>query len=384
MGNQLVRDSTIFQLPEISFSSTSAGMEQHEIEVNLALFEWLASQTDFPKLYWRDRDGEREFAAVGNGAPQKGVPYFISRPFSAASSEWEPFQNFSTIYPKKIYREKNGREILHSVQNDIRILERIDSPNYDEWCKNVETAIDKIKKNELQKVVLARKVTLTCSGPIDPLKLLEKLHNTSSRAYFFMIQINPTSAFLGASPERLYKRIGNQIESEAVAGTWRLDESDGDFLQSRKEVCEHQLVSDAIGRFFSKHCHDVSETPRSVLKLTHLQHLYSEFRGRLKEGVTDGDILADLHPTPALGGQPREKALALIDQLEPFDRGWYGSPIGWVEGDAAEFAVGIRSALIDGNKLHLFSGAGIVDGSEPEKEWEEIENKIKGFLDLYE
>jgi menaquinone-specific isochorismate synthase len=99
--------------------------------------------------------------------------------------------------------------------------------------------------------------------------------------------------------------------------------------------------------------------------------------------VTDAEVLRALHPTPAVGGYPGVEALEEIRALEPFDRGWYAGPVGWIGADAAEFAVGIRSGLVRGNTLALFSGAGIVAGSAPEGEWAEIEQKIGDFTRMF-
>jgi len=120
----------------------------------------------------------------------------------------------------------------------------------------------------------------------------------------------------------------------------------------------------------------------SVRKLTHVQHLYCRFRGTLVDDISDSVLLSKLHPTPAVGGYPREKIQEEIASLEPFDRGWYAGPVGWVGHDAAEFAVAIRSALICGNRVSLYSGAGIVEGSSPENEWDEVENKIGGLIEV--
>jgi menaquinone-specific isochorismate synthase len=95
--------------------------------------------------------------------------------------------------------------------------------------------------------------------------------------------------------------------------------------------------------------------------------------------VTAVELLAALHPTPAVGGVPRDAALGAIRAQEPFDRGWYAGPVGWIGADAAEFAVGIRSGLVWPDRLALYSGAGIVEGSVPDREWDEIEQKIADF-----
>ena len=152
---------------------------------------------------------------------------------------------------------------------------------------------------------------------------------------------------------------------------------------SDKDLREHQYVVDAIHKTLEQFCSllVVDEKP-CVLKLTRCQHLITTFRGRLRKGVKDSDLLENLHPTPAVGGYPTDRALQDIARLELFDRGWYAGPVGWIAKDAAQFVVGIRSGLTEGRRLHLFSGAGIVDGSVPKKEWEEIENKIGDFVAL--
>ncbi len=118
------------------------------------------------------------------------------------------------------------------------------------------------------------------------------------------------------------------------------------------------------------------------MKLTRRQHLWTPIEGHLHVHVDDADLLSRLHPTSAVGGEPTTEALRYIAELEPFDRGWYAGPLGWIARDSAEFAVAIRSGLVDGARLALYSGAGIVPGSTPQSEWDEIENKISDFVNV--
>lgn len=130
-------------------------------------------------------------------------------------------------------------------------------------------------------------------------------------------------------------------------------------------------------------CHSIGQKREpTLLRLHKVQHLYTPCNGILFDEVSDAEILPMLHPTPAVGGYPREQALTVIEKIEPFQRGWYAAPVGWVGHDTTEFAVAIRSGLVENNQLSLFSGAGIVEGSKPEKEWQEIENKIGSFLQV--
>ena len=119
------------------------------------------------------------------------------------------------------------------------------------------------------------------------------------------------------------------------------------------------------------------------MKLAGGRHLRSGVRGTLREGVTDAEVLLALHPTPAVGGYPRQEALEVVRALESFDRGWYAGAVGSIGAEGSELAVGIRSGLVSGNRLALFSGAGIVAGSVPEDEWAEIEQKIGDFVRVF-
>jgi menaquinone-specific isochorismate synthase len=166
-----------------------------------------------------------------------------------------------------------------------------------------------------------------------------------------------------------------------------------DLRNSPKDRHEHQLVVNNLQAILAELCDSVTiessaerafrQRELTILKLNKVQHLYTQCHGTLTANLTDADILPKLHPTPAVGGFPRPQALKLIQELEPFERGWYAAPVGWIGADEAEFAVAIRSGLIDRDRLLLFAGAGIVRGSQPEEEWAEIENKIRHFTDLF-
>jgi menaquinone-specific isochorismate synthase len=198
-------------------------------------------------------------------------------------------------------------------------------------------------------------------------------------------------AFVSATPERLFRREGRAVESEAVAGTRPRGASEADdaelrdeLLNSEKDKAEHGHVRVGIGEALGPLCDELEiEDGVSEMKLARRRHLVSRVRGTLREGVTDAEVLRALHPTPAVGGYPRAEALEEIRALEPFDRGWYAGPVGWIGAGASEFAVGIRSGLVHGDRVALFSGAGIVAGSSPEGEWAEIEQKIGDFTRMF-
>ena len=267
-------------------------------------------------------------------------------------------------------------------------LERQDAPDQAGWELNVERALHDFAEGRLKKVVLARKATFRFDGHLDPITLLHKLKMATPHCYHFCYMPSGELAFVGASPERLYKREEGIIETEAVAGTRMRgsnpeeDHAKGqELLGNPKDQLEHGLVRDALHEVLDPLCEQVEmDAAPSLLKLARGQHLYSGVKGKLKDGVGDAAILAALHPTPALGGRPTLAALERIAEWEPFDRGWYAGPVGWISRHSAEFAVAIRCGLVQPKRLSLFSGAGLVEGSTAENEWEEIELKIRDFI----
>ena len=270
---------------------------------------------------------------------------------------------------------------------------RTNQPDRTAWLRMVRWALDAIAEDQLEKVVLARQSTFDFLDTLAPVDLLHRLHAATPNCFHFLFQPTEATAFVGASPERLFRRRGGRVFTEAVAGTRsRGDSAQADaalrdeLLESEKDRREHAFVADAILQRLEALCTTVEQDgAASELRLARGRHLRSKFEGQLCDGVTSLDVLRTLHPTPAIGGVPTDAAVQAIRAQEPFARGWYAGPVGWIGPNAAEFAVAIRSGLVRDNTLALYSGAGIVDGSIPEAEWDEIEQKIGDFaavLDL--
>ncbi|MBW1752272.1 MAG: isochorismate synthase, partial [Deltaproteobacteria bacterium] len=230
------------------------------------------------------------------------------------------------------------------------------------------------------------------SDNLNHFTILQKLKDKASNSYKFCFQPEDNLAFIGASPELLYYREGRKLKSEAVAGTRtrgrtsREDQGFGEeLLGSEKDLREHRYVVDSVKDAFvsltppSLNCNNMSV---SLLKLARIQHLIARFDIKLKDSVSDAELIETLHPTAAVGGYPRDKAVEEIGRLEGFNRGWYAAPVGWVKQDAAKFVVAIRCGLVKNNCLSLYSGAGIVRGSVPDNEWDEMNNKIDMFLSV--
>jgi isochorismate synthase len=252
---------------------------------------------------------------------------------------------------------------------------------------------------QLIKLVLARKTDLLVEENVDCCDLLGAVQEKDPKAYQFMLRLPTGQCFLGCTPERLYARTGSNVVSEAVAGT-RGRGGGGDveedfwlafdLLQSQKDGLEFQLVRESILSIFGSLCSSVNlEVEKSVLKQGMVQHLYSRIAGILRPDVSDLDLITELHPTPAVCGQPDDGALCVLREFEMFDRGFYAGPFGWFGGDSADIAVAIRSSLIGPpaqkkTPITLFAGVGIVPGSLTQSEWKELDLKIRQFTSLFQ
>lgn len=219
--------------------------------------------------------------------------------------------------------------------------------------------------------------------------VLNHLRQRYPECYSFSIASGRGQSFIGASPERLVRVADGRMHTAALAGSAPRGESASEdaalaqaLLHSEKDLREHRLVLDAIAGSLAdlglKLEHPA--TPR-LLGLANVQHLNTPISAALPPGVHILDLVERLHPTPAVGGVPQAEALTAIRRLEPFARGLYAGPQGWVDHrGGGEFFVGIRSALIDGRTATAYAGAGIVAGSEPEKELAETELKFRALI----
>jgi len=267
-------------------------------------------------------------------------------------------------------------------------LARQDNPDQEGWVVKVKQALAAISRGGAEKVVLARESRFSFPSAFDPLALLARLTQEPDRSYHFCFQPSLSAAFIGASPFRLYLRINRYIQTEAVAGTrgrGRSAETDKELsdqlMQSRKDLHDHRVVVSAVRDMLIALCRAVYvDASLNVLRLRHCQHLYCRIQGLLAHTDSDAALLEALHPTPVTCGHPVEDAGRLIEDIEPFKRGWYGSPVGWIGYDGAEFAVATRAALADGESLSLYSAAGLVYGANPQREWDRAEDTIQVFL----
>lgn len=273
------------------------------------------------------------------------------------------------------------------VAHNQYIQGRQQSCDYNRWRQMVDQTLTGIAEGTMAKSVLAREVCLQMQGAVDPFETLANIDRTHNRSYLFAIE-NRGSLFFGCSPERLFRRRGMMLETEAVAGTVARGKSSREDLNleksltsNRKLVLEHRLVADAIESALRPLSSHVSRRPDvGVVKLAHVQHGFQPIQAVLRAEVGDSSVFRQLHPTPAVCGFPREQARAFIDKREGFQRGWYAGAVGIVSSDHTELAVAIRSGLCQHNRLWLYSGVGLVEGSSAREEWQELESKLELML----
>jgi isochorismate synthase len=255
-----------------------------------------------------------------------------------------------------------------------------------EWIEAVRQTLEQIRAGAFDKVVLARSRTIQLEEGQDALAIYAALREAYPTCHRFLIDDGSGNAFLGASPERLIRLDRHEVTTEAVAGTLRFGAGDNlevgtrKLLESAKDRAEHEVVVRHLVEALAPVCKVGSLDPE-IIHLPHLLHIRTGLRG-LAMSAHVLDLVSRIHPTPAVGGSPRAEALHWIRRVEPESRGWYAGGVGWVDASGdGEFAVGIRSIAIRGNQARVFAGAGIVEGSDPEQEWNETELKMQGMLD---
>lgn len=262
-------------------------------------------------------------------------------------------------------------------------------PSRTSWESSVATAVALIRQGTLAKIVLAREERLLAESPFSPFSTLARLRQFDSTATIFAMQ-SGGAWFLGASPERLVRLDDNRVDVTCLAGSIGMgcDQDErrwlaGRLLASEKDREEHEIVVRSTMSALAKVCEKVTRLPGTprVAAARSVQHLETPVSARMCEAGTVLDLVERLHPTPAVGGFPAERALSIMREIEAIDRGWYAGPFGWTDLDGSgEFVVAIRSALLSGRMASVFAGSGIVADSVPSAEYEETSLKLRPML----
>ena len=425
--------------------STVSGFVRLRVAANVDLFPgWLAAQTLYPRIYWQARGPKSpEYVALGaiheltrpediqrvcdlaNTSSEDSPRYYGGLAFDPAQPGWQGFGPCRFVLPRiELVRRGEcislclnlwlpAQDKVHEFDAELQAAEaaldalqpetplpslqkrswqRRDVPGPAQWQRLVERVTDPAFQAHTPKVVLSRESLLESEESIPPLcpwSLLTQWARHAQECFHFGFQFSPEQSFIACSPERLYRREQCHLFTEALAGTIRRSGDEAtdaalaaELLADSKNRLENRLVHADILSRLAPLTTDATLTEPRILKLRLLQHLKCDIEAELKPGVCDWQLLAALHPTPAVGGAPREAALAFIRESEPYDRGWYAGACGMLSRETSEFSVAIRSARITAQGISLFAGAGIVAGSEPAAEWAELDNKIANVLSL--
>ncbi len=330
---------------------------------------------------------------------------FAFAPSARSNGLWRGFPGGELRLPELSYRGEDGRcvrDVLQSsrwaslrpralaIGQPVRGVVEIGNGGSEPYVGRVQRILEGIRAGRLQKVVLAREVHVTARSTIDPVAWLVALRERFPNCTLFAVG-EGDAVFLGATPERLVRVHGRNVETAALAGTAprgatrAADHALGEALcDSSKNGDEHAIVVRHLQSALAGCCDDVEVAREPVLLKTRtVQHLCTEIRARRRATapVTLLELVGRLHPTPAVGGAPREAALEWLEQHEALDRGWFAGPVGFLQSDGdGEFAVALRSALTRGRTATAWAGAGIVARSQPAAEFTETELKLRTVL----
>ena len=253
-----------------------------------------------------------------------------------------------------------------------------------DWNRLMNAIANGISSGEMTKVVSSREVEFTSETPYNVASILANLVDNNPNCFIFGYEKDGRT-FVGASPEILVRHRGSEILSYALAGTAPKDGPNAwtkeQLLTNEKNLVEHNIVRDRIVNTMKAITPDVTVGETGIMELSHLYHLRTIITAKdsTKSLVEWAKLL---HPTPALGGEPREKALALLQEYESHERGMYAAPFGFMKdmGDGI-VVVAIRSALIMDNVLYAYAGCGVVADSDADEEYAETNNKMRTILD---
>ncbi len=340
------------------------------------LLAWLQNLPEYPKIYWKEKNSAKSFAAAGIASPSSTS--YGWRHFSPTQApHWADFPSNFSFSPLLTKQSQTPSSLPWTKPQILHSTFIPDELHFHELVKNTLQAI---QQEHLKKCVFAREHLLHLQSPIDPWPLLSALQKKVQNAYLICIQPTPRSTFISFTPEKLFSRKNLSLSTEALAGTQTT--SSPHRLSLAKYQQEFHLVEASIKEALTPLTSSpLTFSPPSLRTTSGLQHLHSHLKATLLPHVTDNHLLNALHPTAALLGSPKPEAWKHLAQ-EPFERGLYGAPLGRITSSSSIWVVGIRSCLLFESTARLYSGAGIVSGSDPATEWEELNDKLQLWKEL--
>ncbi|QEH08525.1 isochorismate synthase [Histophilus somni] len=390
-----------------------------DLDEELNLLGWLKAQCHYPQFYLNFRDTNKKILGLGEvcrftqvksaqtfvqqfnlsligGCQFNGEPLFILPRLSFIQEQKLVIQLI--IDNKKPWEQEKYDllNIIHSLEKQVQLnpihqsIQLITTKaNQTEWCLWVEKALHEIKQKNLTKVVLANETDFKTDSPLNAKDFLAESEKYNTGCYHFLFAQNNTQAFIGSTPERLYVRKENRLITEALAGTAfitndeHINQQQAQWLlQDPKNIYENSLVVEGICQHLIPYVEEITVSELEIKQLRQVQHLKREISARLKAGNTDAVCLNAIHPTAAIAGLPQKEAKVFLQNTETFDRTWYAGALGIMTKTESEFCVTIRSSFIEQDYVRIFAGAGIVEGSIPLLEWQEIERKALGLISL--
>ncbi|WP_413725113.1 isochorismate synthase MenF [Sodalis sp. RH16] len=400
--------------------------------VHVPMLDWLNAVPLYPQCYWQHRDGELEAAACG------GVKIFnrlaSAQAFLAAHpardtlrlwglnafghGEGEP-ESYLFLPRITWQRERQSHQLILNLASDGSLLEdarlcaaqlaqlarlpgagpldpfaageisAAHQPERPQWRQIIARALTALREQQFAKVVLARRTRLVLSGKLRSAALMAASKAVNHHCYHYMLCWSPGRAFLGSSPERLYRRRENRLDTEALAGTVAAGGPSSSaaeladwLMNDDKNQRENLLVVDDICQRLHPAALSLDVTPPEIISLRTVQHLRRTIMAQLN-CRDDVRCLSMLQPTAAVAGLPRDAARRFIARHEPFGREWYAGSAGYLSLAQSEFCVSLRCAQVENQSVMLYAGAGIVEGSDADQEWREIENKAAGMRSLF-
>ena len=390
-----------------------------QAECTVDLLGWLKAQPHYPQFYFQLQHTTQCFATLGairtfqhldaaqdfvnqhNFSLFGGIQFYGQTTFFLPQLVLEQRDNqiHVTVFIDQndlIQSKDKALQVLKTFEKTTALLplqtqaDLIDQQaNPTQWVNWVEKALAQIYEKAITKLVLANKSTFALNQPLNAKDFLAQSQIYNKGCYHFLFAQDEKTIFLGSSPERLYARYERHLKTEALAGTAPMSEDHESnrkqadwLLNDKKNIHENQLVADGICANLASFTKHIEIGHLGIKQLRQVQHLRREITALLTDNCTDLNCLQAIHPTAAVAGLPQQKAKTLLQQIEHYDRSWYAGTLGFFNQQQAEFCVAIRSAFVEADKIHVFAGAGIVEGSVPLLEWQEIERKAAGLISL--
>ena len=343
----------------------------------------------------------KRFAPAGAIA----VGGFAYRPDRDPAGAWSGFPAVLFRVPELAVMRRRGRSAIFAATEGAEALMDLGEPpvrarsaqhleltpvrNPLAWTAAVQSATVRLRAGEAEKVVLAREVLARGDGVVSAGMVVRGLRAAYPSCFTYLVAGADGTAFAGASPELLVRRSGDRAFAQPMAGSVARGANDAEderlaheLSRSAKDADEHRLVSRFVIEALRPYASSVVSRDPEVVRFTNIQHLATSVDAALREPAADVLTLASsLHPTPAVGGWPREAADRLIDELEAMERGWYAGAVGWIDASGdGELAVALRCGLLWEDGARLYAGVGVMPDSDPARELEETELKFKALL----